>query len=173
MANGTRLQQQTTSYNQSFEGTLQIARDFNQKLDVIIEALQKEQARRHKIIEKEIVVQVPKEEKELIPIPIPLEKRVSSLTNFVFDQPVVVKEVEQKHLEILQMEDSNGYDVKLSDSASRPEGLLRLHATQPSPTKPIPNVETRNIEHSSSDRSNLEITSFHFLSEQTKLKNLR
>nr|CAD1844427.1 unnamed protein product [Ananas comosus var. bracteatus] len=180
MANGTRLQQQTTRYNQSFEEALQSARDVNQKLDVLIEALQKEEARRHEIMmqenarrheqilelirsrfvharEKEITVQDPKEEKELIPIPIPipLEKRVSSLTNSVIDKPAAVKEVEQKHLGILQMEDSNGHDVRLSDSASRPEGLLRLHATQPPPTKPIPNVETRNIEHSSSDRSKL------------------
>nr|CAD1842071.1 unnamed protein product [Ananas comosus var. bracteatus] len=174
MANGTRLRQQTTSYNQSFEEALQSARDVNQKLDVLIEALQKEEARRHEIMmqenarrheqilelirsrfvharEKEITVQDPKEEKELIPIPIPipLEKRVSSLTNSVIDKPAAVNEVEQRHLGILQMEDSNGHD------ASRPEGLLRLHATQPPPTKSIPNVETRNIEHSSSDRSKL------------------
>nr|CAD1830099.1 unnamed protein product [Ananas comosus var. bracteatus] len=178
MVNGTKLQQQTTSYNQSLEEALQSAQDVNQKLDVLIEALQKEEARRHEITmqenarrheqllelirsrfvharEKEIAVQVPKEEKELIPITIPLEKRVSSLTNSVIDQPAAVKEVEQKHLEILQMEDSNGHDVKLSDSTSKPERLLRLHATQPYPTKPIPIVETRNIEHSSSERSKL------------------
>nr|CAD1832078.1 unnamed protein product [Ananas comosus var. bracteatus] len=53
MANGTRLQQQTTSYNQSFEEALQSARDVNQKLDVIIEALQKEEARRHEIMMQE------------------------------------------------------------------------------------------------------------------------
>nr|CAD1833630.1 unnamed protein product [Ananas comosus var. bracteatus] len=56
MAIGTRLQQQTTSYNQSFEGTLQITRDFNQKSDVLaqrIEALRKEEARRYEIMMEE------------------------------------------------------------------------------------------------------------------------
>uniref|UniRef100_A0A6V7QRZ0 Uncharacterized protein n=1 Tax=Ananas comosus var. bracteatus TaxID=296719 RepID=A0A6V7QRZ0_ANACO len=91
MAIGTKWQQQTTSYNQSFEGTLQIARDFNQNLDVLaqrIETLRKEEARRYEIMmeeearrheqllelirsrfvharEEEITVQVPKEEKKL------------------------------------------------------------------------------------------------------------
>nr|CAD1823585.1 unnamed protein product [Ananas comosus var. bracteatus] len=53
MANGTRLRQQTTSYNQSFEEALQSARVVNQKLDVLVEALQQEEARRHEIMMQE------------------------------------------------------------------------------------------------------------------------
>nr|CAD1818459.1 unnamed protein product [Ananas comosus var. bracteatus] len=163
MANGTRLRQQTTSYNQSFEEALQSARVVNQKLDVLVEALQKEEARRHEIMmqenarrheqllelirsrfvharEEEITVQVPKEEKELIPIPIPLEKKVSSLTNSVIYQPAAVKDAEQKHQMNLQIGASRKYEAKLRDGASKPEERLKLLAAQPPLLRPAYNA---------------------------------
>nr|CAD1834772.1 unnamed protein product [Ananas comosus var. bracteatus] len=78
----------------------------------------------------------------------------SLLWSFVENRSSILEDFELG-LELPRDRDYNGHEVKLSDSASRPEGLLRLHATQPSPTKPIPNVETRHIEHSSSERSKL------------------
>ncbi|XP_020112372.1 uncharacterized protein LOC109726957 isoform X2 [Ananas comosus] len=213
MAIGTKWQQQTTSYNQSFEGTLQIARDFNQNLDILaqrIETLRKEEARRYEIMmeeearrheqllelirsrfvharEEEITVQVPKEEKKLIPIPIPLEKRVSSLTNSVIDQPAAVKEVEQKHKTSLQIEANRMCKVKLRDSVSKPEELLKPLAAQPPLFKPAHNAlnayaastkfgstaeAAKNIAHNSKESIDYYLIEGAVPSEQTKTQGL-
>nr|CAD1816984.1 unnamed protein product [Ananas comosus var. bracteatus] len=208
MVNGIKLQQFTTGYNKSFEEALQSARDVNQNLDVLIEALQKEEAKRHEIMmqenarrheqllelirsrfvharEKEIAVQVPKEEKELIPIPIPLEKGVSSLTNSVIDQPAAVKEVEQKHKTSLQIEANRMCKVKWRDSVSKPEELLKLLATQPpllGPAHNGPNAYTtlaetgstmkavENTTHNSEESLNVNPVEGAATSQQTKMQ---
>nr|CAD1820185.1 unnamed protein product [Ananas comosus var. bracteatus] len=245
MANGTRLRQQTTSYNQSFEEALQSARDVNQKLDVLIEALQKEEARRHEIMMQEnarrheqllelirsrfvhakgkgTVVQVPIEKKhrqQYMPYmelsfpdfngtdpkgwlrnceqyfdryQVPEQQWIGIASMHIegdarfwkqayfFNRPRVnwsefsdaickrftaakegypIREFntyEQKHLETLQMENSNGHDDKLSDSASRPEELPRLHAAQPNPSKLNSAITTPRTENKGSKEGNLK-----------------
>nr|CAD1840671.1 unnamed protein product [Ananas comosus var. bracteatus] len=86
-----------------------------------------------------VTAQTPIEGKELISITTSAEKKVGSLIRFETHQSAAVKGLEQKHETSLQIEANRMCKVKLRDSVSEPEELLKPLTAQPPLLKPAHN----------------------------------